>query len=159
MKFEVFTVVRNKEMDHLLFEFQARVGISKVLKQNFPELTDEQIEQLEKRNAGYWNQIAALLLTLDYCESEEEVINGCFKVLGKDYADEILGLTIRALKNKEAKVDKLFDKVVGVKSVSRNGEYTMCYLKKMYDSLETEALLYVDKALKKKMDERLKFLE
>lgn len=159
MKFEVFTVIRNKEMEHLLFEFRARVGISKVLKQNFPELTEEQIEKLEKRNAEYWNQIAAWLLDIDSCESEEGVIDACFEVFGNVSANDASRLTLRALKNKEAKMDNLFDKAVGVKSVSRDGKYTLCYLKKMYDSLEPEALLYVDKMLKKKMDERLEFLE
>lgn len=159
MKFEIFTIVRNKEMDHLLFEFQARVGISKVLKQNFPELTDEQIENLEKRNARYWNEIAEWLLDIDCCESEEDVIDECFKILGKDSSADVLELTSRALKKKEEKVSKFLNSAVGVKRISKDTMYTLCYLKKMYDCLEPEALPYVDKKVKQKMDERLETLE
>ena len=159
MKFEVFTIVRNKKMEHLLFEFQARVGVSKVLKRNFPGLTDEQIESMEKRNAGYWNDIARLLLTLDYCESEEEVIDECFKVLGKGNMDDVLELTKRALKNKDARLKNHLTKTVSVKSTSENGMYALCYLKKMYEELEPAAMSYVDEKLKGKMDERLKLLE
>lgn len=159
MKFDVFTMVRNKNLDWLLFEFRSRVILDEALKRNFPGLGSETRTKMAKRSAEHWNKIAKILLSLDEYENEDEVISKCFEVLGKDCEEKPVGLKARTLKRKEKESEEFFNGIVSYKSFSTDENFAVCYLKKMYEYLEMSAHPFVDFKLKNEMLERLKSLE
>ena len=160
MKFEVFTMARNKWMDGLLLEFRARLLDAKVLKYNLPYLDSEQIRELDRGSAECWNNIARILLNVESYESEDEVIEKCSQALGKMYADtKYLEATMWTLAGKEKQLADFYEKIVGSKSISTDGIFAVYYLRKMYEYLESDLLRYVDENLKNEMFERLKFVE
>ena len=125
MKFDVFAMVRNKDLDWLLFEFRSRVILDESLKRNFPGLGSETRTKMAMRSAERWNKIAKILLSLD--ENEDEVISKCFAVLGKDWEEKTVGLKARTLKRKEEEANESFTGLVGYKSFSTNENLAVCY--------------------------------
>lgn len=158
MNFNIYTVVRNKKFDWLLFEFRGHVLLGKSLKDNL-SLDMESRSKISMRVAEKWNKIAKILLNLDKYESEDEVINKCFEILGKAYEEKPVGLMARMLKRKEKEVEAFYDEQVAYKSTSADANLAVCYLKKMYDYLEISAHPFIDFRLKNEMLERLKGLE
>lgn len=158
MTFEVFTMVRNKKMDWLLYEFRSRIILDQSLKRNFSGLSSEARTKMAMRSAERWNKIAKILLNLDEHDSEDEVITKCFEVLGKVYEEKAVGLMARLLKCKEKEVEDFFAEHVKYKSNSTDVNLAVCYLKKMYELLEVSAHPFVDFKLKNEMLERLKSL-
>ena len=158
MKFDVYTMVRNKNLDWLLFEFRSRVILDESLKRNFPGLSSETRTKMAKRSAGRWNKIAKILLSLDEYESEDEVISKCFEILGKACEEKPVGLTARTLRRKAKESEEFFDEIVSYKSRVTDANLAVCYLKKMYEYLEVSAHPFVDFKLKNEMLERLKSL-
>lgn len=158
MKFDVFTMVRNKKMDWLLYEFRSRVLLDESLKRNFPGLSMDARTKMAKRSAERWNKIAKILFNLDKYESEDEVITKCFEILGKAYEEKPSCLTAITLKRKEKESEEFFDGIVSYKSTVTDANLAVCYLKKMYELLEVSAHPFVDFKLKNEMLERLKSL-
>ena len=155
MKFEIFTMFRNEWLDALYIEFHARMYIFNNLK---CVLTSEQIKKIEMRNAGYWNEVAKILLDFERVERDESCVKrACFEVFKDE--DKSLDLAKNKLKKKEPDIVCFLDNIVGSHWISADVRFVVYYLKAMYDCLTKVELPYVDDNLKNEMFEQIKVIE
>lgn len=155
IKFEIFTMFRNEWLDALYLEFYARMYIFNNLKS---VRTSEQIKEIEMINAGYWNEVAKILLDSEKMENDElGAKKACFEVFKEEHKS--LNFVKNKFKKKEPNIVYFLDNIVGSKWISNDVRFVVYYLKAMYDCLTKVELPYVDEILKNEMMKQIKNIE